>query len=105
MIRRKYGNRKIEFCGEWFDSKRELKRWQELILLLKARLISELQRQVKYEIVPACGKERAAHYVADFQYLENGAKVVEDAKGMRTREYILKRKLMQHVHGIVIREV
>ena len=43
--------------------------------------------------------------VADFVYVENGEKVVEDTKGMKTRDYIIKRKLMLYVHKVRIREV
>jgi len=48
--------------------------------------------------------ERACTYVADFSYTENGRRVVEDTKGMKTRDYIIKRKLMLYVHGIRIKE-
>ena len=65
-----------------------------------------------YMILPAQydekGKlvERAVNYIADFTYNdENGLRVVEDAKGMKTKEYIIKRKLMLHIHGIRIKEV
>ncbi|KDD41088.1 PF06356 domain protein [Bordetella bronchiseptica OSU095] len=44
-------------------------------------------------------------YVGDFSYIEDGRRVVEDAKGMRTRDYIIKRKLMLEKHGITVREV
>ena len=49
--------------------------------------------------------ERPVKYVADFMYEENGQQVIEDAKGVRTKEYILKRKLMLYRYGIRIREV
>lgn len=118
---KKYGNRKIEADGEIFDSKKEYRRWKELILLLKAGEISKLQRQVKYVLIPAQrepdirgprggirpGKliEREVAYIADFVYTDNaGQTVVEDCKGMRTKEYIIKRKLMLHEYGIRIKE-
>ena len=116
----KYGNRKIKRDGMVFDSKREADRWNELKLLEKAGQISDLRRQVKYELIPTqyskweytkSGKkkviEREANYIADFVYHDNvlGTEVVEDAKGMRTDTYILKRKLMLYVHGIQIMEV
>ena len=85
-------------------------RYQELKLLQRAGKISELQRQVPFELIPSQreGKrviERGVKYVADFTYMEDGNLVVEDAKGIRTKEYILKRKLMYMVHGIKIKEV
>ena len=118
---KKYGNRKIEADGEVFDSKKEYRRWKELILLLKAGEISKLQRQVKYVLIPAQREpdirgprggirpgnliEREVAYIADFVYTDNaGQTVVEDCKGLRTKEYIIKRKLMLFFHGIRIKE-
>ena len=49
--------------------------------------------------------ERPCTYVADFVYKEGGKTVVEDTKGFRTKDYIIKRKLMLQVHGIRIKEV
>ena len=105
----KYHNRKVTRDGETFDSVKEYRRFCELRLLERAGAVTDLQRQVKFELIPAQridGKvvERACSYVADFVYIENGQQVVEDAKGMRTQEYRLKRKLMLWVHGIRIRE-
>lgn len=107
----KYGNRKTIIGNKIFDSKREADRYRELLLLQKAGEIDELRTQVKYELIPKQygedGKliEKSVNYYADFVYMENGKTVVEDAKGCRTKEYIIKRKLMLHVHGIRIREV
>lgn len=106
----KYHSRKVTRDGITFDSMKECKRYQELALLERAGQISDLQRQVKFELIPSQrvnGKvvERACHYVADFVYIEDGQKVVEDTKGFKTKDYIIKRKLMLHVHGIEIREV
>ena len=113
MKRSKYGAQKTEYDGIVFDSRHEAMRWRELALLQRAGEITDLQRQVKYILVPtqtdASGKiaERAVSYVADFVYRDarSGETVVEDAKGMHTREYIIKRKLMLYVHGIKISEV
>lgn len=113
MRKSKYGAQKTEYDGIVFDSKREAMRWRELALLQRAGEITDLRRQVKFILVPAQvdenGKiaERAVSYVADFVYRDthSGETVVEDAKGMHTREYIIKRKLMRYVHGIRIREV
>ena len=105
----KYHNRKVTRDGETFDSVKEYRRFCELRLLERAGAVTDLRRQVKFELIPAQridGKvvERACGYVADFVYMENGRQVVEDTKGMRTQEYRLKRKLMLWVHGIRIRE-
>lgn len=81
-----------------------------MLLLEKAGAIQNLQRQVKYQLIPSqkiAGKvvERACGYVADFVYDQGGETVVEDTKGVKTPEYIIKRKLMLWVHGIRINEV
>ena len=87
-----------------FASKREANRACELQMLERAGEIVDLKFQVAFEVVPARPGERAVFYVSDFTYRRNGALVVEDAKGMRTPVYKLKRRLMQHVHGITILE-
>ena len=122
----KYGSRKVTKDGIVFDSVREYNRWTELKLLERAGQIQNLERQVKYVLIPAqrefcndiytkggkkgCFKpgkllEKECSYIADFVYIQNGNLVVEDAKGFRTEAYKIKRKLMLHVHGIRIKEV
>ena len=112
--------------GHIHDSRKEARRCNELTLMEKAGSISNLRQQVKYVLIPAQrefaggwyskgvnkgqpkpGKiiERECCYIADFAYTENGAEVVEDTKGIRTKDYIIKRKLMLYVNGIRIREV
>lgn len=112
MVRKmgKYKNRKLAIDGEVFDSQKEYARYRELALLQRAGQISDLKRQVRYELIPTQrigGKvvEKSCAYIADFVYTENGETVVEDTKGFRTKDYIIKRKLMLHVHGIRIKEV
>ena len=105
----KYHSKKVTINGQTFDSQLEARRFRELLLLERAGAITGLQRQVKFELIPSQrigGKvvERACSYVADFVYMENGKKVVEDTKGYKTPEYKIKRKLMLWVHGIQIRE-
>lgn len=109
----KYHNRKIEIDGITFDSAKEARRWQELKLLERAGEIYDLQRQVPFVLIPVqkdeSGKviEREVKYIADFTYKEKGSlrRTVEDAKGMKTKEYIIKRKLMLHRFGLRIKEV
>lgn len=126
MMRNKYGNKKVRLPdGTVFDSKHEYERFRELLLLQRAGKIHDVMRQVKFELVPAqyetyerrsqkTGKrlqdgqrcvEKAVNYIADFVYWEGDQMVVEDAKGVRTEGYIIKRKLMRLQHGIAIREV
>lgn len=101
----KYGNIKTTTSdGIRHDSIKEANRWCELNLLQRAGLISDLKRQVKYELIPKQEGEKALHYVADFVYTENGKTVVEDSKGYRTDVYKIKRKLMLYRYGIKIRE-
>ena len=110
MYRAKYSNRKSTINGFTFDSKREADRYRELLRLQNAGAITGLQRQVKYQLIPSqkiAGKvaERAVNYVADFVYVRDGETVVEDVKGVKTPQYIIKRKLMLWIHHIRINEV
>lgn len=108
----KYGSKKVvDSAGRKFDSKREQKRFVELSHLQAAGHISNLKTQVRFELVPkqekpGGGCERPVHYVADFVYTTRGGEqVVEDTKGFRTPDYVIKRKLLLKVHGIQIQEV
>lgn len=106
----KFHNRKTQFHGKQFDSKREAKRFAELTLLERAGKITNLRTQVKYLLIPSQyidGKcvLRSCSYVADFTYWQNGKFVVEDAKGVQTDLYRIKKKLMFLNYGILVREV
>ena len=122
----KYHAKKVRYNGIEFDSKKEMQRYAELRLLVKAGKIADLQLQKVFELIPAQyetsadfytkgknkgerkkGKciEKAVTYKADFVYTdENGYTVVEDTKGFKTKDYVIKRKLMLFVHGIRIIE-
>lgn len=111
-MRRKYNNKKVMLGDMTFDSKKEANRWVELAIMQKNGEISALDTQVVFELIPAQRDpvtkkvlERAVHYVADFVYYKDGQKVVEDTKGFRTPDYIIKRKLLLYIHGIRIQEV
>lgn len=105
----KYNNIKtITLDGIEHDSKKEAKRWMELCLLQRAGEISDLKRQVPFELIPKQEGERAVKYIADFVYTERGKQVVEDVKSLATRKkesYIIKRKLMLFIHHIRIKEI
>lgn len=110
----KYKNTKILLDGIEFDSKKESKRYCELKMLERAGAIQDLQLQVPFILIPAQyrevnGKnkcvERACKYIADFVYTENGQRIVEDTKGFKTKDYIIKRKLMLYKYGIRIKEI
>ena len=92
-----------------FDSRKEARRYGQLLWIERAGEIKELQRQVKFELIPKQEGERACYYKADFVYYEKDKDgkwqyIVEDCKGVRTDAYKIKRKLMLKVHGIKIRE-
>lgn len=126
MGKNKFNAKRIYIDGETFDSRKEYNRYCELKLLEKAGEISNLERQVEYELIPAQyerawdkrkseykkGKclERKCCYIADFRYKENGKVVVEDVKGYRSsgaawQLYCVKRKLMLQLYGIRVVEV
>lgn len=123
----KYNTKKVRYNGIEFDSKKEMQRYAELRLLEKAGKIFDLQLQKTFELIPPQyetsaeyykkgkhkgerkkGKclEKAVTYKADFVYVDkDGYTVVEDTKGFKTKDYIIKRKLMLFVYGIRIIEV
>ena len=126
MQNNKFGAKKTMFMGILFDSKAEARRYSELLILQRAGKISNLQLQVPFDLLPAqraestqifkrgaraglpkpgAVLESGVKYFADFVYERNGKTVVEDVKGKRTKDYVLKRKLMLYVHGIRITEV
>ena len=128
MKRNKYGNKKVWYKGIKFDSVHE----RDYYIILEERLargeISNLRLQVKYELTPSIKGEKevvknlkrgdkvvmktyeelpASSYIADFVFVENktGEEVVVDAKGYKTPEYQLKKKIMRYYKGITIMEV
>ena len=106
MFVRKYHNKKTVVQGIKFDSKKEANRFLELQMLEKAGEISQLERQVKFELIPKQKGERSCSYIADFVYrTKDGEQIVEDTKGYRTPEYKIKRKLMLFKYNIAIKEV
>lgn len=103
--RNKYGAQKTDVDGIRFDSKREATRYQDLKVMELAGVISDLKLQVTYPLVVEGIK--IADYRCDFEYLEDGQKVVEDTKSDFTRKllwYRMKKKLMLALHSIEIRE-
>lgn len=91
----------IEVDGIKFQSKREAKRWRQLREMQELGLIRNLKRQVPYKLV------LHVTYKSDFEYdvVSSSEHAVEDSKGMRTREYLAKKREMLKQHGIRIREV
>ena len=123
--RSKYRNNKVTIGDDVYDSQKEYLRYLDLLGMEKLGEIKDLKRQVKFELIPVQrepdtigprggvhkGKtlEQAVNYFADFVYtdVKTGELVVEDTKSefTKTKDYIIKRKLMLYVHGIRIREV
>ncbi len=118
----KYKNHRVFLHGQWFDSRHEADRFFELSMLQRNGQISELRTQVPFELIPTQrepdtvgsrggikkGKciEKACFYYADFVYKDkDGNLVVEDAKGVKTEAYKIKKKLMLYICRIKIQEV
>ena len=120
---RKYKNTPCDYVFEdgtveHFDSVKERNRFAELILQQRAGIITDLKRQVEYQLIPANkrgdGKtERACKYIADFVYMDavTGDQIVEDVKGYRDpnsagyAKFVIKRKLMLDRYGITVKEI
>lgn len=122
-MRNKYYAKRVEYDGIVFDSKKEMHRYLELKILEKSGEITDLKRQVKFVLIPEQreistetytkgpkkgqakpGKviEKECAYYADFCYKYGANYVVEDVKGIMTKDFIIKRKLMLSVYGIRI---
>lgn len=108
----KYKAIKTEIDGITFASRKEATRYVELKYMERAGLITDLQLQRVFTLIgeqrDANGKiiERPCKYIADFAYKDKtGKMIVEDTKGMRTKDYVIKRKLMLSIYGIQIQEV
>lgn len=100
----KYGNRKTEVDGVTFDSAAEARRYSDLVLMVAAGVITDLELQPRYPLM--VNGQKVSTYVADFRYRDKvGRLVVEDVKGVKTPAYRLKAKLMKAVHNIEVQEV
>jgi hypothetical protein len=98
---RKFRNVPTVVDGILFPSKKEARRWVELRALERAGKIAHLTRQMPYRL--EVNGQLIATYRPDFEYVENGERVTEDAKGVQTPEFRLKKKLMEAIHGVVIK--
>ncbi len=127
MSRVKYGNKRLTINGVTWDSKREYQRWLALRQAEKDGLISELERQPKYELVPAIKEKYVKHlktkdkecertaqlpitYTADFRYVKDGNTVVEDVKASPYMaaldpKFLIKEKLFRWKFGFPIKRV
>ena len=107
--RNKYGAKKTQVGEVNFDSKKEANRWMELQLLERGGEISDLQRQVKVELIgqyrplfTRTGRKMILTF--DFSYIEDGVQYYEDAKGYPTRDYEV-RVAVARAMGLEVREV
>lgn len=93
--RSKYGNRKVMIEGITFDSSKEANRYGQLMQQLEQGEIKDLELQKSFELIPKQKDERPVYYKADFSYYYQNKPIVEDVKGYRTKDYIIKRKLFK----------
>jgi hypothetical protein len=108
QFRNKYGAKKTVVDGIKFDSKKEAARWGYLQLLLRAGEITDLERQVKVELIGQQGPlltrtGRKMKLTFDFSYMEDGVRIYEDAKGFPTRDYEV-RVAVARAMGIEVKE-
>lgn len=108
----KYGNSKAERGNLRFDSQKEARRFDVLLEMQQAGVISDLRLQPQFTLQESYRTEigeriRAVRYTADFSYVQDGKLVVEDvkSKATRTKEYLRNRKFMRAKFGIDIQEV
>ena len=105
----KFRNVKVRMDGFAFDSKMEAARYLQLLMRQKNREISGLTVHPRFLL--KVNDEKVCAYIADFQYwvchsdIKGSCMVVEDVKGKKTRDYVIKRKLMKAVLGIEVKEI
>jgi len=104
----KYNNKKVTIDGYKFDSQKEGCRYKFLKKMEEIGNISNLELQTVFELAPSViingRKKPALKYKADFTYIQNGNKIIEDVKGVLTAVYKIKRHLMKSIYGIDILE-
>ena len=107
----KYHAIKTEVDGVKFDSKSEAEYYANLKLLERAGVIQDIKLQPRFLLQDGFTynghKERKIEYVADFEYMQNGKRVVVDVKGLRTQVYCIKRKLFLKKYGddVIFKEI
>jgi hypothetical protein len=106
----KYNAKKVKINGVSFDSKKEAKRYFELKILERAGVISNLILQPKFLLQDGFERDgkkyRAIFYIADFEYIQDGKRIVEDVKGVKTDIYKLKKKMfLKKYPQVVFKEI
>ena len=94
----KYYSRPTTVDNVKFHSQKEARRYSDLKVLLRAGRIKDLRLQPRFPLVVK--NKLICTYVADFEYYDHQKAdwIVEDAKGVRTREYQFKRKLFETLY-------
>jgi hypothetical protein len=99
----KYRNTKVKIDMYVFDSIAESRRYKELALLERTGEIKNLELQPRFLLQESFKKNgktyRKIEYIADFKYEEKGQVIVEDVKGMETKEFKIKRKLFEYKYS------
>ena len=98
-MKNKYNAKKVEYQGLKFDSAFELDCWRHLEQLAKEDKIKNLQRQIKFELLPANCLYRALNYIADFTFNVGDKYIVADAKGLILPEFKIKQKIFYDKYG------
>jgi len=107
----KYNNKKVEYDGYKFDSKKEADFYKKLKALQKAGKVKKIEVHPKFELQPTFRKNgktyRAINYYADFLvYYSDGITKLYDTKGKRTEVYKIKKKLFEYKYkDLTIEEV
>lgn len=100
----KYGNKKTEYSGRLYDSKKEANRAAELDVLVRGGVVRNWQAQPRFHF--QYGGVKICSYVADFRVeYTDGTVDIEDVKGYKTDVYKLKKKMMKAFYGIEIKEL
>ena len=123
----KYHNKKVEYDGISFDSKKEMKRYVFLKDMEDKGVIENLERQVRFVLIPSITEDRIVHlktkdkvvkktiqlaitYTCDFRYVDDGVTIVEDIKASPKSAaldhvFLLKEKLFRWRYGFAIKRV
>ena len=123
----KYHNKKVEYAGISFDSKKEMKRYVFLKDMENKGVIENLERQVRFVLIPSLTEDVVVHlktkdkvvkktiqlaitYTCDFRYVHDGVTIVEDIKASPKSAaldnvFLLKEKLFRWRYGFAIKRV
>ena len=123
----KYHNKKVEYAGISFDSKKEMKRYVFLKDMEDKGVIENLERQVRFVLIPSLTEDVVVHlktkdkvvkktiqlaitYTCDFRYVHDGVTIVEDIKASPKsaaldKVFLIKEKLFRWRFGFAIKRI